>query len=376
MSIIRNVFITFHKRRLFLIPPSVALLIIGIAFFKREIVIVPDKNNFSIKSFNDSLDQGHSTADAFSMDSTKITFQYTLRSGYLYPYVGIKIDFLRDSSFLDLSDYDYLSIKIRGTEPQGLIFHLRTFVNGFTRTELLKTHRFLVQDIHCTTEKELLLFPLKSFTTPSWWYYNNNFEDRHFGKEQFHHVMHLIIQNGSTTPLNKSLGYEISSLAFKKDMVRRVLFWGSLIALYAGIYLLISLYLKRFSKKSAPRVVVSYEPLDIENYADEEVKRIAKYVSVHYAEPELNVNQVSLAVGIFPSKIPTLLQRTFNCNFKQYLNAIRLAEAKRLIKETDRTIAYISRKVGYNNVTHFNRIFKQAEDISPNQFRKAHLPGN
>lgn len=376
MRIIKKVFITLHKRKLFLIPPFVALLIIGIAFFKREIVIIPDKNNFSIQSFNDSLDQGHSTVDAFSLDSDNISFQYTLRSGYLYPYVGIKIDFMRDSSFLYLSDYDYLSIKIRGTEAQSLLFHLRTFVDGFTRIGQLKTHRFSVQDIHCSTEKQQLLFPLKSFTTPSWWYYNNNLEDKHFGKEQFHHVMHLIIQNGSTTPLNKSLGYEISSLIFKKDMLRRVLFWGSLITLYAGIYLLIFVYLKRFTKKSVPKVVVSYEPLDIENYADEEVKRIAKYVSVHYAEPELNVNQVSNAVGIFPSKIPTLLQRTFNCNFKQYLNAIRLAEAKRLINETDRTIAYISRKVGYNNVTHFNRVFKQAEDISPNQFRKAHLPGS
>ena len=56
--------------------------------------------------------------------------------------------------------------------------------------------------------------------------------------------------------------------------------------------------------------------------------------------------------------------------FKQYLNKIRLSEAKRLLKETDRQIADIAYHVGYKNVTHFHRIFKQNEKISPNEYRK------
>jgi YesN/AraC family two-component response regulator len=74
-------------------------------------------------------------------------------------------------------------------------------------------------------------------------------------------------------------------------------------------------------------------------------------------------------VGVSASKITQILREKKNCSYKQYLNSIRLSEAKRLLLETDRNIVDIAQKVGYSNVTHFNRIFKTTEGISPRQFR-------
>ena len=43
---------------------------------------------------------------------------------------------------------------------------------------------------------------------------------------------------------------------------------------------------------------------------------------------------------------------------------------KRLLRETDRQVMDIAYKVGYGNISHFNRVFKEAENCSPNEYRK------
>ena len=63
-------------------------------------------------------------------------------------------------------------------------------------------------------------------------------------------------------------------------------------------------------------------------------------------------------------------ERSLLDTFKQYLNIIRITEAKRLLRETDNQITSCAYNVGYNNIPHFNRTFKQLEGISPKEYRK------
>ncbi len=72
----------------------------------------------------------------------------------------------------------------------------------------------------------------------------------------------------------------------------------------------------------------------------------------------------------------------FSMNFKQYLNTVRITEAKRLLIDTDHQIVTIAHSVGYNNIPHFNRTFKQVATVSPKVYRqdpesaKNNLPGS
>jgi AraC-like DNA-binding protein len=56
--------------------------------------------------------------------------------------------------------------------------------------------------------------------------------------------------------------------------------------------------------------------------------------------------------------------------FTTFVNAFRLAYARRLLTETDLTIAAISFDAGFNNLSHFNHLFRQANGCSPSDFRK------
>lgn len=56
--------------------------------------------------------------------------------------------------------------------------------------------------------------------------------------------------------------------------------------------------------------------------------------------------------------------------FTAFVNTFRLAYARQLLAETDLTIATISFDAGFNNLSHFNNLFRQANGCSPSDFRR------
>ncbi len=68
---------------------------------------------------------------------------------------------------------------------------------------------------------------------------------------------------------------------------------------------------------------------------------------------------------------------SFSRNFKKehgisvrsYLKLCRIAAGKDLLKDTDLSVQQIAHSVGYENVSLFNRLFKEKEDMSPSQYR-------
>ena len=58
-------------------------------------------------------------------------------------------------------------------------------------------------------------------------------------------------------------------------------------------------------------------------------------------------------------------------NFVEYLNEVRIRNAMDLLKTTDINISEACFAVGFNNLGHFNRVFKELMGLTPSDFRKA-----
>lgn len=56
--------------------------------------------------------------------------------------------------------------------------------------------------------------------------------------------------------------------------------------------------------------------------------------------------------------------------FTQYVNQLRISDAQKLLQETEWNISEIAFKVGYENLSHFNRNFKSIVGKTPMEFRK------
>lgn len=307
--------------------------------------------------------------DNFAVSKKGITIRYTLRNRLSYPYSGCKLVLLGDDSLpRNMSSYDYLFLDITCKKQQSIDFYLHVDLAGRTIPSQPLTYRFLYKYLVFLDPRESKKVDLFSLETPGWWYYNHHLPDNSLGKESFRRVSEIVVQSGNNNPIDQEFEFTINQISVHRDLKKRGI---SAIIFISGWFLLYTLFYLGYIRQNpaGKKVVVQYEPLVVNNQSDETLERIIQYIAREYANPDLTVHTVAREVGVMPSRITQILLEKRECSYKQYLNAIRLEEAKRLLSETDRTITEIAYKVGYRNVTHFNRTFKEAFGQSPGSFR-------
>jgi AraC family transcriptional activator of pobA len=94
------------------------------------------------------------------------------------------------------------------------------------------------------------------------------------------------------------------------------------------------------------------------------------YIERHYAEG-ISLKDVARAVGLTPGHLTTAVRRRTGRTVQDWIQERRMAQARRLLVETDRTAAEVGRAVGYGDPVYFSRVFKRAHDATPLQWRRA-----
>ena len=69
-----------------------------------------------------------------------------------------------------------------------------------------------------------------------------------------------------------------------------------------------------------------------------------------------------------------LFKRATGLTFTEYLARVRIEKAKTLLLDSNRRVSEVAYEVGFESLTHFNRVFRKVVGQSPTDFR-ARLPG-
>ncbi len=91
-------------------------------------------------------------------------------------------------------------------------------------------------------------------------------------------------------------------------------------------------------------------------------------INNHYKQ-NITLNEVANIVGVTPSYLSRVFKKETGINFIDYLNNIRIEEAKLLLSESDMKVLEVSERVGFNSTEYFTRIFKKHTGESPLHFR-------
>jgi len=94
-----------------------------------------------------------------------------------------------------------------------------------------------------------------------------------------------------------------------------------------------------------------------------------------YCNANLTLNDLSDAVSIPSRKLSQIIKAQYQKNFYEFINAYRVEEAKRLLKSPEyryRTIMEVYLDAGFNSKSVFNEFFKQAENMTPSEYKKLH----
>lgn len=98
--------------------------------------------------------------------------------------------------------------------------------------------------------------------------------------------------------------------------------------------------------------------------------RMAKqYIQKHYSEP-ITLEEVCNEVGLSAAYFSALFKKTEGEGFAKYLINIRMEQAKILLRESNIPVGEICRKVGYNDLKHFNHTFEKLAGVKPGTYRK------
>ncbi|KIL41903.1 hypothetical protein SD70_04715 [Gordoniibacillus kamchatkensis] len=96
------------------------------------------------------------------------------------------------------------------------------------------------------------------------------------------------------------------------------------------------------------------------------------YVENHYAE-EIYLDVLAEKLNISGGYLSTSFKEKTGMNFVDYVNEVRVRKAQRMLAEPGFKIQDVAKKVGYQNINSFNRMFKKFSGLTPSEFRKKQL---
>lgn len=98
------------------------------------------------------------------------------------------------------------------------------------------------------------------------------------------------------------------------------------------------------------------------------VQKAKKYIYKNF-QNNLTLTEVSEHLSIHPNYFSSLFKQKTDISFSGYLRKIRIEEACRIIKETNKKFYEIAEAVGYNDAIQFNRAFKQEMGVPPSVYK-------
>lgn len=110
-------------------------------------------------------------------------------------------------------------------------------------------------------------------------------------------------------------------------------------------------------------------PQEEPNTMHSKMAEIIHYCNENFHE-QLQLDHISNRFYISPYYFSRLFKQSTGFTFTEYINTLRIREAQRLLRETSLKMIEISERVGYSNVSHFNRKFKQVTHMSPMEYKK------
>ncbi len=99
------------------------------------------------------------------------------------------------------------------------------------------------------------------------------------------------------------------------------------------------------------------------------LSKILHYTSKNY-KTECSLEDIAHSIGYDYSYISKFFKRMTGQSYKSYLNNLRIGEACRLLRETDKTISEISEICGFGTTRSFNREFLLITDKTPREYKK------
>ena len=100
------------------------------------------------------------------------------------------------------------------------------------------------------------------------------------------------------------------------------------------------------------------------------IHRAKEFIEAHKSDP-ISLSEVARALNVSTFYFCKLFKKATGINFTEYLSRVRIEKAKNLLLNPNLRVSEIAYEVGFQSLTHFNRVFLRIVGRSPTAYRDA-----
>lgn len=106
------------------------------------------------------------------------------------------------------------------------------------------------------------------------------------------------------------------------------------------------------------------------------IGRALTFVNDHLTEP-MSLSHVAEEARLSRFHFCRLFRRLVGISFREYVHALRIDRAKILLADQGQTVTEVAYRTGFNDLSHFDKVFNRVVGVSPTAYRRMHAsPGN
>jgi AraC-like DNA-binding protein len=303
-----------------------------------------------------------------------IDFRYKLSHKSNLAHAGVNLNFQLNEKqpYVNFERFSAITFVIKCTPRNTLFLGISTFDEKVTVRGTPLTYRTATTLFKCEDQWAPVTVDLRRLEVPAWWLHMFKLDvaDDDYSLEK---VLQISLLSSSDSPFDLESQVKISQITLQGERVHIIYIY--FIALLACWIIFLIGYFRVAAKEievraSNKKQLVGYQQLTMEPLRDREKNAILLHMSTHYADPDIEIEQMSKELGISRSKINEILKAEVGLTFTAYLNKLRITEAARLLTEmSDANITEIVYKVGYKNISYFNKLFKEEFLCTPKHYK-------
>lgn len=117
------------------------------------------------------------------------------------------------------------------------------------------------------------------------------------------------------------------------------------------------------------RKKITLPPEGKESVVNLRMQKILRYIEKHYAE-DITLADLSKSANISKSECSRCFRLSLNTTPYKYLTEYRLAMAAKLLKTTNEPVGNIAASIGFHQMSHFGKCFREKTGYSPKAYRE------
>jgi len=125
-----------------------------------------------------------------------------------------------------------------------------------------------------------------------------------------------------------------------------------------------------------PETKKKYEKSTLSTEDSEKISSLLNEIMIKeklYLSSDLSLPDLAQKLAVSTHHLSQILNERIGKNFFEYINGLRVEEAKKLLKDANSdylSIAGIAQEAGFNSLSAFNTIFKKSTGSTPSSYRK------